>query len=133
MTHWRTWIKDRRLHWLRKYKVEQGCANCGFNAHPLALDFAHIDQNEKSIHIWKTKSRGSGPSNLYSRITKYGTELHRQRWKELKDEIRKCRVLCKNCHVVETYENNEVANSSLMSKKRKEIREKYELDIGDTL
>jgi len=125
--------KQRLVARLRKYKERKGCEVCGFNKAGVALDFAHIDQNEKSIHIWKTKSRGSGPSNLYSRITKYGTELHRQRWKELKDEIRKCRVLCKNCHVVETYENNEVANSSLMSKKRKEIREKYELDIGDTL
>ena len=31
----------------------------------------------------------------------------------MKDEIRKCRVVCKNCHVVETYENGEVAALSI--------------------
>ena len=95
---------------LRHYKVKKGCDVCGYNKHGVALDFAHIDPSEKSIHMWKDRKRGSGMGDLVKRVTKYGTLLNRERWKELKDEIRKCRVVCKNWHYIETYKNKEVEN-----------------------
>ena len=117
--HWRTWIKDRRLHWLRKYKVEQGCANCGFNAHPLALDFAHIDQMTK----WSGAAygAGSGISKLYSKIYR-DKERNRQALQAVIAEVRKCKVLCKNCHVVETFENREFNNNWRVAKMRQEAK-----------
>ena len=90
--------------------MKKGCDVCGYNKHGVALDFAHIDPSEKSIHMWKDRKRGSGIGDLVKRVTKYGTLLNRERWKELKDEIRKCRVVCKNCHYIETYKNKEVEN-----------------------
>ena len=95
---------------LRHYKMKKGCDVCGYNKHGVALDFAHIDPSEKSIHMWKDRKRGSGMGDLVKRVTKYGTLLNRERWKELKDEIRKCRVVCKYCHYFETYKNKEVEN-----------------------
>jgi hypothetical protein len=106
---------------LRRYKEQIGCENCGYNANGLALDFAHTNPNNKSPHMYVNRPRGNGMGVLVGRITKYGTPLHRQRMKELKEEIRKCKVLCKNCHVIETYNNNEMHNGYLLSNKRKGI------------
>lgn len=68
----------RRKFWIDKIKTKCGCAECGYNAHPAALDFDHIDPNDKEFLIPRVLSRG----NL-RRIFK---------------EIRKCRILCANCH-----------------------------------
>ena len=106
---------------LRRYKELKGCEYCGWNKNGLALDFAHIDPSNKSIHITKHGPCGSGMGKMIGRITKYGSDTHKQRWKELKEEIRKCRVLCKNCHVVETYNNKEMHNSHNTYKERQGI------------
>ena len=102
--------------------MRKGCDVCGYNKHGVSLDFAHIDPSEKSIHMWKDRKRGSGMGDLVNRVTKYGTLLNRERWKELKDEIRKCRVVCKNCHYIETYEKREVEGGHLLSNKRRGIK-----------
>ena len=117
--HWRTWIKDRRLHWLRKYKKANGCANCGYNEHPLALDFAHIDQMSK--HSGASYGAGSGISKLYVKIYR-DKQRNTQALKDLIAEVRKCKVLCKNCHVVETFENREFNNNMQVSKLIKQAK-----------
>jgi hypothetical protein len=66
-------------------KLEQGCLLCGYNEHPVALDFDHINPLEKSFTI----------GTKYSSVSE---EL-------LLSEIKKCRVLCANCHRVETLKN----------------------------
>lgn len=116
MSNWHTWIKDRRLHWLRKYKKSKGCAVCGFNEHPLALDFAHIDQMTK--HSGAAYGAASGISKLYSKIYR-DKERNRQALKAVIAEIRKCKVLCKNCHVVETFESKQFNNNWKVSQLRK--------------
>ena len=103
---------------LRHYKTSKGCEICGYNENGVALDFAHIDPKTKSHHMWKDRKRGSGMADLVKRVTKYGTQLNRDRWKELKEEIRKCRILCKNCHYVETYKNREVEKGSKLREDR---------------
>ena len=113
---WRTWIKDRRLHWLRKYKKYNGCANCGYDKHPLALDLAHIDQMSK--HSGAKWGAGSGISKLYVKIYR-DKQKNAQALKNLIAEVRKCKVLCKNCHVIETFENREFNNNMQVSKARK--------------
>lgn len=118
----RTPYKKRITLKLRHYKMRKGCDVCGYNKHGVSLDFAHIDPSEKSIHMWKDRKRGSGMGDLVNRVTKYGTLLNRERWKELKDEIRKCRVVCKNCHYIETYEKREVEGGHLLSNKRRGIK-----------
>jgi hypothetical protein len=79
MAHY-AWRYYRRRHWLDKYKTAKGCCECGYNTHPAALDFDHIDPSEKEFLI---------PPNVRSRNLK-----------KLMAEVRKCRVICANCHRV---------------------------------
>ena len=99
-------IKDRRLHWLRKIKKSKGCENCGYNESPLALDFAHINPIDKHLAM-VSRSGCNGIDNLYSRICIKDKEKNTLYIKELIAEVRKCKILCKNCHVIETYNNKE--------------------------
>lgn len=73
----------RRKYWISKYKVAKGCSECGYNDHAAALDFDHIEEHEKEFHIAQTMGR----KNL----------------KSLFNEIRKCRILCANCHRIHSY------------------------------
>lgn len=119
---------------LRKYKQMRGCEVCGFNENGLALDFAHRDPSEKSYYIYKDGPTGSGMGKLVSRLTVgKDKEKNRQRWNDLKKEIRKCKVLCKNCHVVETYTNKEMHNGHKMWKTRQDKQEKYKIKMENTL
>ena len=107
----------RRVYWLRKYKTSVGCENCGYNKNPVALDFAHIDPMDK--HLQMTRSSGAnGMSRMYKRICVVDKKKNRFYLKELINEVRKCKILCKNCHVVETYENGEFHNGKKISKAR---------------
>ncbi len=67
--------------WFIEYKRTLKCSRCGFN-HPAALDFHHIDPSTKSFKM----------SNI-SRVEKNKTLIM--------EEIKKCEVLCANCHRVE--------------------------------
>lgn len=76
--------KERRYYWLNKYKQAKGCCMCGYNTHSVALDFDHIDPSDKKFTI----ARRIDLSTL----------------KTLFKEIRKCQVLCANCHRIRTFE-----------------------------
>jgi hypothetical protein len=69
--------KQRRRYWLGKYKVEKGCHVCGFNQSIHALDWHHVNMEEKEAHI---------------------TDLHSGKLTKLFHELKKCVVLCANCH-----------------------------------
>jgi hypothetical protein len=68
--------------YVQKIKVERGCADCGYNAHPAALDFDHLPGN---IKLGKLASMACGSS-----------------LKTIHAEIAKCDVVCANCHRVRT-------------------------------
>ena len=72
-----------RREWLNTIKVDIGCAICGYNKHPAALDFDHRDPSTKSFNISQDPKR-----SLQSIL----------------DEIAKCDVLCANCHRIQTYD-----------------------------
>ena len=61
---------------VRRIKQAVGCAKCP-EREPVALDFHHLDPAEKDLNI--------------SSMTAYCTAT-------LKAEIRKCVILCANCH-----------------------------------
>jgi hypothetical protein len=63
---------------IRRYKLFVGCKNCGYKKNAKALDFHHI--------------RGKKVMNVSSLVT-----FSKARNK-VKAEIRKCKVLCSNCH-----------------------------------
>ena len=117
-----TKIRQRRIFWLRKFKNSKGCEQCGYNESPLALDFAHKDPENKNLDC--TGSNGYGISILYNRVTTKDKEKNRYYIKQLFLEIRKCKILCKNCHVIETFKNGEQSGYRLhairMNKKQKE-------------
>lgn len=68
---------------LWRIKEEVGCKNCGYSENALALEFHHKNPNEK---LYAVSSYGAG------QIT----------WEEAKDELKKCEILCSNCHRIET-------------------------------
>jgi hypothetical protein len=72
--------KRDRLYF-QQIKLERGCADCGYRAHPVALDFDHLP----------------GTKKLYRVATMAGMK------RDLIDaEIAKCEVVCANCHRIRT-------------------------------
>ena len=78
----------RRL-FVDNYKMESGCESCGFNKHPAALEFDHLNPATKKYSI--------------------GSQLMSMSWEAIDEEISKCRVLCANCHQIHTHESNHYA------------------------
>lgn len=71
---------NHRRHELKKRAVELlggKCSVCGYNKSIKALQFHHIDPSQKSFVI-------SGQ--------------HCRSWKKIEEEIKKCILLCANCH-----------------------------------
>lgn len=75
--------KDRAFKkaWVDNYKLEHGCADCGYNEPPAALDFDHRPGTKKIRNI------------------KAG---HQFGWLALLAEVAKCDVVCANCHRIRT-------------------------------
>jgi hypothetical protein len=68
---------EKLKKWYREYKQNFACEYCGED-HPACIDFHHTGEKEISV------------SNL---VTRKNTSK-----KRIKNEIRKCKVLCANCH-----------------------------------
>ena len=77
--------RQKRQEYLNKVKTEKGCAKCGYNEHPAALQFNHLDRSEKSFNIGEYKTLSMETINK---------------------EIDKCEVLCTNCHAIYTQQNH---------------------------
>jgi hypothetical protein len=84
-------LRARRMYWVSKIKIGKGCCECGYNEHPVALEFDHLDREDKLFTISAGNMTRSIPS-LFA-------------------EIRKCRVVCANCHRVHTYKNKHFNNN----------------------
>lgn len=79
-----TWRLTRRRHWLDKYKLACGCELCGYNNAAIALQFDHIDPATKEHpHFGNLIRLKSGIKAIIA-------------------ELRKCRILCANCHAIHT-------------------------------
>lgn len=78
--------RARRKYWINKYKVSQGCSVCGVKEiHPLMLQLDHIDPSLKVANV---------------------PDLACGNLKRLIDEMRKCRVICFECHIEHTAQQN---------------------------
>lgn len=75
--------RARRKYWLSVYKCAKGCHKCAYNADARALDFDHLDDKTKLFTI----------GNNYMRSLK-----------SLLNEIRKCVVICANCHRIKSHD-----------------------------
>lgn len=70
--------RNQVKQYLRDLKVKTGCKYCGYKKYFGALSFDHRDPKKKKFDL----------SNCHK---------HRE-WKEIKAEIKKCDVVCLNCH-----------------------------------
>lgn len=73
---------------IKELKIKLGgkCSECGYNKNFYALEFAHKKGTVKKFAI--------------------STALQKYRSvKELENEVKKCRLLCANCHREETHPN----------------------------
>jgi hypothetical protein len=68
---------------LFSYLSTKACIECGEN-NPIVLEFDHIDADIKFKSISKMLS------GHYS-------------WQSVEEEIKKCQILCANCHRIKTY------------------------------
>jgi len=81
-SEWESLTRDRRqklstrAEWSRE-KVKRGCSECGYDEHPIALDWHHQEEKSESV----SKLIGQGYSN-----------------ERIEDEVDSCVVLCANCH-----------------------------------
>ena len=78
---------DKNKNFVFRYKRRYGCQDCGIK-NPIVLDFHHF----------KDKI-----NNVATLIRNYGLF-------KLKDEIRKCILLCANCHRIHHYNKRTKSN-----------------------
>jgi len=69
--------RNRKI--LNEIKLSRGCADCGYNSHPAALDFDHIGEKSFPMHLAVNKKE-----------------------EVFLKEIEKCEVVCANCHRIRT-------------------------------
>jgi hypothetical protein len=88
-----TGVKYDNRHVADMIKVSAGCAVCGMNEFPCALDFDHVNTI--------TKYR-----NASGKIVHLADMIKGNRYSiaTVLAEIAKCRVLCANCHRIYTHE-----------------------------
>lgn len=72
--------------WLRQIKEQAGCSVCGERFHA-SLDFHHLDPSAKKGLVTAAKSR-----------------------QQMRSEMRKCVLLCKNCHYKVHYEAMDISH-----------------------
>lgn len=80
-------IKERRVELKKTYKEFKKTLKCTLcnEDHPATLQFHHLDPNEKEIEVSLAVTNGWS-------------------FKRIEEEIKKCIVLCANCHMKEHYE-----------------------------
>ena len=78
---------QQKLEW-HSFKQSLKCTKCGF-AHPAALDFHHEDPTEKEYNVHRLIANGQ--------------------FAKAYEEIKKCIVLCSNCHRIHHYDEKLLA------------------------
>jgi len=72
----------RRMRLFDAIKLAIGCADCGYQENPRAMDFDHVRGQKK-----------------FGVIAGWGKKMT-----TIMDEIEKCEVRCSNCHRIKTWE-----------------------------
>jgi hypothetical protein len=76
--------RDDMAAYVAAIKLSRGCADCGYRAHPAALEFDHLPGFEKRMPV----------AMIVHRVTTRAA---------LKAEMAKCEVVCANCHRIRTW------------------------------
>ena len=82
------------------YKATLKCTNCGED-HPATLDFHHVERHRSNKKVYYLVSNG-------------------HHWPRIMDEVKKCIVLCSNCHRV-THFNERLEKALAKDKKGSNI------------
>ncbi|MEV2236721.1 hypothetical protein [Micromonospora sp. NPDC049891] len=75
--------KRRNREHIQRIKLERGCTDCGYRAHPHALDFDHLPGLGKTVNV--------------AMLAAGGASIER-----IDEEIALCEVVCANCHRIRT-------------------------------
>ncbi len=82
----KTKIRTKELRdWLREFKSGLKCEECGED-HPACIEYHHLDMTKKDFEISKAITKGFAKERIL-------------------EEIKKCMVLCSNCHKKLHYDN----------------------------
>jgi hypothetical protein len=73
---------------------KNGCVDCGYNAHPAALDFDHLPGTDKKFELALGHSRSVAA---------------------IKRELAKCECVCANCHRVRTFNRKPAKSEDIWS------------------
>mgnify|MGYP005999515203 CR=1 FL=1 len=73
--------RQKVQNFVTRVKLRYGCRICGYKKCGAALHFNHLSQDEKKINVSKCKT-----------------------FESVKKEMRKCEILCANCHAEKTIE-----------------------------
>jgi len=100
----KSWMRERRLYWQDKYKLNKGCEFCGYTKHPKSLSFDHLVPEDKNPIVKNkgTKEKGTNGGGMWQ-LTDPKIPL-----KEMVSEWRKCRILCMNCHMEERHSRHKI-------------------------
>lgn len=71
--------KRRNAEYIQEAKRDGKCVRCGWNDHPCALDFHHIDPANKITEI--------------ANMIRGGSSIQK-----IQEEMNKCVLVCANCH-----------------------------------
>ena len=75
---------EKRRKYIQDEKMRRGCVDCGYNKHPVALEFDHI-----------------------SGVKKFQISKMKRSLRSLQEEMNKCVVRCSNCHRIMTFERRQ--------------------------
>lgn len=94
-------VNKRRIaaRW-QEFKKTQSCAQCGED-HVATLDFHHVirSKSNKKVHLMAQQNS----------------------WEKITEELKKCIVLCANCHRKLHYEENELKRLARSVKRKKKV------------
>lgn len=85
---------EEKMKEIHEYQQEKGCADCGYNEHPAALEFDHLISTKKLFNI--------------------GEQIGNRSRKVLWEEIAKCDVVCANCHAIRTANRRNLVQIEVM-------------------
>lgn len=77
---YQNWKLSERRRRIKQKAVEYkggSCERCGYNKSNAAMDFHHIDPNEKDCSV---------------------SHISNKKWEYIKEELDKCQLLCATCH-----------------------------------
>ena len=91
--------RERRMRHLNRWRLSKGCEQCGWAEHIAGLQWAHkepvLRNNSSKCKYARNQSLSDQPRAIAG-----GAKLS-----TLMAAVRKHKILCANCHAIETYED----------------------------